>query len=67
MKRPPPKTVKIILQLTLLNPDFLKELILGELYYISKLSNYQIMCFGFTAGESIRLSTAISMEISSRG
>jgi hypothetical protein len=66
MKKPSPKTVKMILQVALLDPEFLKQLVLDELYYIASLSNYGIMSFGFSAQEAVRLATDINLELLSR-
>ena len=61
MKKPSPKTVKMILKATLKNEDFLKNLIYDELYYLNSLNTYQIKSFGFSTEESIKLSLAIHM------
>jgi hypothetical protein len=59
MKKPSPKTVKLILTASLKNEDFLKNLIYDELYYLHTLNIYQIKSFGFSIEESIKLSLEI--------
>ena len=62
MKKPSPKTVKLILKASLKNEDFLKNLIYDELYYLNSLNIYQIKSFGFSVEESIKLSLAIHIN-----
>lgn len=64
MKKPSPKTVKLILDASLKNEDFLKNLIYDELYYLHTLSTYQIKSFGFSTEEAVRLLLLIHINFS---